>query len=260
MRLGNPLFDRVLLTNDDGIHAPGLLALEKIAADIAGEVWVVAPAHDQSGVSHAISLHDPLRVKQLGERRFEVQGTPGDCVVLAVRHLMDRPPTLILSGVNRGANIGMETVFSGTVGAAMSGMLLGIASIAMSQAFTHGEPIEWETATALGPEILSQACATPWPRDCCLNINFPDCESAESKGILLTSQGKGRLDNVEVHARLDPRNQEYFWLSLARTDSQDDPGSETFGLCNRYVTVTPLSFERTHWATLKTLAEFLPSD
>src|SRR3712207_4781837 len=128
--------DRVLLTNDDGVDAPGLAVLERAAAELAEEVWVVAPAHDQSGTSHSISLHSPLRLARLGDRRFSVVGTPGDCTVMAVRHLMrEDPPDLVLSGVNRGANLGIETVFSGTVGAAMTAMLLGLPAIALSQAF-----------------------------------------------------------------------------------------------------------------------------
>ncbi|TWB07916.1 5'/3'-nucleotidase SurE [Gluconacetobacter diazotrophicus] len=124
---------RILLTNDDGIDVPGLQVLEQVAATLAPEVWVVAPEHDQSGTSHALSLHDPLRISEKGVRRYAVLGTPGDCVVMGVWHLMaGQGPDLILSGVNRGANLGIETVFSGTVGAAMTGMLLGIPSIALS--------------------------------------------------------------------------------------------------------------------------------
>ncbi|CAP55927.1 5'/3'-nucleotidase SurE [Gluconacetobacter diazotrophicus] len=124
---------RILLTNDDGIDVPGLQVLEQVAAMLSPEVWVVAPEHDQSGTSHALSLHDPLRISEKGVRRYAVLGTPGDCVVMGVWHLMaGQGPDLILSGVNRGANLGIETVFSGTVGAAMTGMLLGIPSIALS--------------------------------------------------------------------------------------------------------------------------------
>jgi len=150
-----PLVPRVLLTNDDGIDAPGLAALEAVAAEIAEEVWVVAPEHDQSGTSHSISLHSPLRISQQGERRFGVAGTPGDCVVMAARHLMlDAPPTLILSGINRGGNLGVETMFSGTVGAAMTGLLLGLPSIALSQTFRDANRVRWDTARTLAPGVI----------------------------------------------------------------------------------------------------------
>ena len=124
---------RILITNDDGIDAPGLLALEEVAGELADEVWIVAPDHDQSGISHALSIHHPLRVTKRGERRFSVSGTPADCVAMALQQLMSQPPTLILSGINKGANLGVETVFSGTVGAAMAGLLLGVPSIALSR-------------------------------------------------------------------------------------------------------------------------------
>ena len=127
------MLDRILLTNDDGIDAPGLGVLEAIAQELAREIWIVAPEHDQSGVSHAISLHHPIRVTERGPRRYAVNGTPGDCAVMAAGRLMaEAPPDLLLCGVNRGANLGIETVFSGTVGGAMTGVMLGIRSIALS--------------------------------------------------------------------------------------------------------------------------------
>ena len=168
-----PIVQRVLLTNDDGIDAPGLAILEAVAAELAHEVWVIAPEHDQSGTSHSISLHSPLRVSRQGERRFGVQGTPGDCVVMAARHLMkDAPPTLVLSGINRGANLGVETMFSGTVGAAMTGLLLGLPSIALSQTFTDRENVRWDTARALAPGVIRQLLEISHDAPTCLNVNF----------------------------------------------------------------------------------------
>ena len=157
MKRSRRVLDRILLTNDDGIDAPGLAILEAIAAELAREVWVVAPEHDQSGVSHAISLHHALRVSQQGERRFGITGTPGDCAVMGICHLMtDAPPQLLLSGVNRGLNLGMETVFSGTVGGAMTGMMLGVPSIALSQAYKDRNNVQ------LGP--VEQAGRAGGPR------------------------------------------------------------------------------------------------
>ena len=145
------MLDRVMLTNDDGIDAPGMRVLEEIAAQIAHEVWVVAPEHDQSGQSHAISLHHALRISERGERRFGVTGTPGDCAAIGLCHLMkDAPPQLVLSGVNRGLNLGMETVFSGTVGGAMTAMMLGVPALALSQAFINRDAVPWDTAPHLG--------------------------------------------------------------------------------------------------------------
>jgi 5'-nucleotidase len=249
-----PRLDRVLLTNDDGIDAPGLAVLEEVAATLAQEVWVVAPAHDQSGTSHSLSLHDPLRVTGHGPRRFAVSGTPGDCVALGVRHIMAaHPPTLILSGINRGANLGVETVFSGTVGAAMTGMLLGIPSIALSQAFTDGQPVRWETARALAPEAIRHLARTGWPDDCCLNVNFPGCAPEKAAGLRLTTQGAGLLDGIDAIGRTDPRGLDYYWLKLRRSQKPDRPDTETAALAAGYVAVTPLRFERTSDAAYEAL-------
>ena len=153
MKRSARVLDRILLTNDDGIDAPGLAILEAVAAELAHEVWVVAPEHDQSGVSHAISLHHALRVSRQGERRFGISGTPGDCAVMGICHLMtDGAPQLLLSGVNRGLNLGMETVFSGTVGGAMTGMMLGVPSIALSQAYKDRNNVLWDASRTLGAQ------------------------------------------------------------------------------------------------------------
>ena len=170
------VLDRILLTNDDGIDAPGLAILEAVAAELAHEVWVVAPEHDQSGVSHAISLHHALRISRHGERRFGISGTPGDCAVMGICHLMtDGAPQLLLSGVNRGLNLGMETVFSGTVGGAMTGMMLGVPSIALSQAYKDRNNVLWDASRTLGAKVVRDLLAIGWSKDACLNVNFPAC-------------------------------------------------------------------------------------
>ena len=255
-----PLLQRVLITNDDGIDAPGLAVLQEIAATLAQEVWVVAPEHDQSGTSHSISLHSPLRVSQQGERRFGVTGTPGDCVIAAVRHLMhDAPPQLVLSGVNRGANLGVETVFSGTVGAAMTGLLLGLRAIALSQAFSYRRPVPWDTARTRAPGILRRLLAAPWPEGACLNVNFPDCDAAAAGPMQVTTQGVGVIHGVDVEPHVDPRAIPYYWLRFRRGPRDDAPGSETAVVLAGGIAVTPLRFERTHdeavAGLLKALAE-----
>ncbi|WP_428376512.1 5'/3'-nucleotidase SurE [Lichenicoccus sp.] len=257
----DPIFDRVLLTNDDGIAAPGLAVLEQVAVSLAREVWVVAPAHDQSGTSHSLSLHAPLRIETLGERRFSVQGTPADCVVLGVRHLMrDASPDMILSGVNRGANLGVETVFSGTVGAAMTGLLLGVPSIALSQAFEDRDAVPWPTASALaGPVIRRLACPgrtrSGWSGSACLNVNFPACAPDAAGPLTVTRQGEGLLDGIEILSRADPRTLDYHWLQISRRLRRDAADSEAAALDNRAIAVTPLRFERTDDAVLELLRE-----
>jgi 5'-nucleotidase len=249
---------RVLLTNDDGIDAPGLAVLEAVAAELAEEVWVVAPEHDQSGTSHSISLHSPLRVSRQGERRFGVAGTPGDCVVMAVRHLMrDTPPTLVLSGINRGANLGVETMFSGTVGAAMTGLLLGLPSIALSQTFRDRENVRWDTSRALAPGVIRQLLAIEHAAPVCLNVNFPDIDASDAGPLTPTKQGVGLVQGIDVLPQVDPRGLEYHWLRFQRGPRENAPDSETAVVASGRVSVTPLYFDRTDEATFTKLAASL---
>jgi len=256
--MSHPLLERVLLTNDDGIDAPGLAVLEAVAATLAREVWVVAPEHDQSGTSHSISLHAPLRFSRQGERRFGVAGTPGDCVVMAARHLMaDAPPTLVLSGINRGGNLGLETVFSGTVGAAMTGMLLGIPSIALSQVFSDRDNVRWETARALAPDVILRLLAAGWSEQACLNVNFPDVAPAAAGPLTVTRQGAGLVKDIAVRAHVDPRGIPYHWLQFSRGPRPDAPDSEAMVIGRGGISVTPLRFERTNEEAALGLAERL---
>nr|WP_315593580.1 5'/3'-nucleotidase SurE [uncultured Cupriavidus sp.] len=238
--------DRVLLTNDDGIEAPGLAVLEQVASTLAREVWIVAPEHDQSGTSHSISLHAPLRVAEHGPRRFGISGTPGDCVVMAARHIMrDNPPDLVLSGINRGGNLGLETVFSGTVGAAMTGMLLGIRSIALSQVFTDRNAVKWQTSRALAPDVIRRLLAAGWTDQACLNVNFPDVDPQDAGPLVVTRQGMGLVKAIDVRAHVDPRGIPYHWLQFSRGPRPDVDDAEAMVTGRGAISVTPLRFERT---------------
>jgi 5'-nucleotidase len=245
MSVPDPAVRSVLITNDDGIDAPGLQALEAVAATLAREVWVVAPEHDQSGVSHSISLHSPLRVRHRGDRRFGVSGTPADCVVVGLRQLMPVLPDLVLSGINRGANLGVETVFSGTVGGAMAGLLLGVPSIALSQAFSDREAVRWDTASQLAPSVIRRLLQADWAGGACLNVNFPDVPAECAGPLVVTRQGRGLMKMVEVTTRVDPRGSGYSWLHITRGKSSDGAGTETEVIAAGGVAVTPLQFERT---------------
>src|SRR6202049_5066774 len=153
---------RILLTNDDGVHARGLEVLEEIARTLSDDIWVVAPETDQSGVSHSLSLNDPLRLREIGERRFAVKGTPTDCIIMGARHILkDRPPDLVLAGVNRGRNAGEDVIYSGTVAGAVEGTILGIPSLALSQAYLSRspQPPHWDTAIAFAPDIIRRVLA-----------------------------------------------------------------------------------------------------
>ncbi|MDI2090309.1 5'/3'-nucleotidase SurE [Commensalibacter oyaizuii] len=248
------LYDRILLTNDDGIDAPGLKILENIANKIAKEVWIVAPERDQSGTSQSISIHHPLRATKKQERHYAVSGTPADCVVMGVKQIMSNPPNLILSGVNRGGNLGIETIFSGTVGAAMTGCLLNIPSIALSQNFTDGQEICWETAYHHGPKILEDLSKRSWYQpQSCLNINFPDCPYDEVKSVEFTTQGIGYIEDVGAVKKTDTRQQPYYWLNFSRPIKPDNNETETQAINNKSIAITPLTFDRTHLSLLQKL-------
>jgi 5'-nucleotidase len=239
------VFDRILITNDDGIDAPGLRVLEGIAAEFGREIWIVAPEHDQSGVSHAISLHHPLRMTERGPRRYAVAGTPGDCAVLAACRLMaDALPQLLLCGVNRGANLGVETVFSGTVGGAMTGVMLGIPSIALSQAWTDRDAVRWDTAAALGPGVVRRLLTAGWSAGVCLSVNFPDLPPGEAGPLTSARQSFGLID-VETLPRTDPRGLTYYWVKFRRGRPEPAPESDIEALAAGKVVVTPLRCDRT---------------
>ena len=181
---------RILITNDDGIHAEGLDVCAEIGRALSEDVWVIAPEFDQSGVSHSLSLNDPLRLREVGERRFAVKGTPTDCVIMGARHVIkDRPPNLVLAGVNRGRNAGEDVIYSGTVAGAVEGTILGIPSVALSQAYRSrsNQPPHWETAVRFGPDIIRRVLAAGIPRDVLINVNFPDCAPGDVKGIAIRS-------------------------------------------------------------------------
>jgi 5'-nucleotidase len=253
------VLDRVMLTNDDGIDAPGMAVLEEIAAQIAHEVWVVAPEHDQSGQSHAISLHHALRISERGVRRFGVTGTPGDCAAMGLCHLMkDAPPQLVLSGVNRGLNLGMETVFSGTVGGAMTAMMLGVPALALSQAFARRDAVPWDTARTLGAETIRRLWAVGWGKSAVLNINFPPIPANEAGPITLARQGEGAVAGMHVDTRVDPRGMSYYWLNFKRGDIQQGPESDYSAMRAGKIVVTPLRYDRTDDEAYDGLAAHLP--
>ena len=169
---------RILCTNDDGIHAPGLKIVEEIARALSDDVWVVAPELDQSGVSHSLSLNDPLRLREVGPRHFAVRGTPTDCVIMGARHILgETMPDLVLSGVNKGRNVAEDVVYSGTIAGALEGTILGMPSFALSQEFsmeTRNAPL-WETSLKFGPQILRKVIDAGVPKNTVINVNFPAC-------------------------------------------------------------------------------------
>jgi len=232
---------RILLVNDDGINAPGLEVLEAIAADLSDDVWVVAPEREQSGAGRSISLSHPLRMRELGPRRFAVEGTPADSVLMGVRHIMPDAPDLILSGVNRGQNIADDVTYSGTIAAAMEGTALGIRSMALSQSYgIAGRNVPWDTGRALGSKVVKDLVSTNAEPGVLLNVNFPDCEAIDVKGVQYTRQGQRDQNLLMLDQRTDARGREYFWIGFKRQQSNPPAGTDIHAVYNGFVSVTPL--------------------
>ena len=251
---------RILLTNDDGIHAEGLAVLERIARTLTDDVWVVAPEADQSGFAHSLSISEPLRMRQIGDRHFALRGTPTDCVIMAVKKIMPEPPDLVLSGVNSGANIADDVTYSGTVAGAMEGTVLGIPSIALSQAYGPGnrDNPPWPTARHFGPDLIRQVLSAGIPKGSLVNINFPDCHVDAVQGTSVTVQGRRDQDLLRIEPRFDGRSNPYYWIAFARKGRPTPAdGTDLSALASNRISVTPLRLDRTDHAYMTALAEAL---
>jgi len=250
---------RILVSNDDGIHSPGLRTLERIAKTLSDDVWVVAPETEQSGASHSLTLSEPLRIRRLTKRRFAVRGTPTDCVMLAVHHIIEGDaPTLLLSGVNRGANLGEDVTYSGTIAAAMEGALLGIPSVALSQVynFRRGR-VKWATAAHHAPNLLRRLLHFGWPHDVLININFPNLKHDAVKDVRVTVQGRRDVADLIVDERTDARGHPYFWFGFRRAYGHPGTDTDLFAIQDGCISITPLHLDLTHLATRDTLARAL---
>ena len=242
---------RILLTNDDGIHAPGLKLLERIAAKFSDDIFVVAPETDQSGVAHSLSLNNPLRLREITPRHFAVQGTPTDCVIMGVRKLMaGKKPDLVLSGVNRGQNVAEDVTYSGTIAAAIEGALLGVPSMALSQAYGGArDKVEWDCAATLAPAIIERILAAGVPEGMLVNINFPACPAAKTAGIAVTRQGRRETELMQVEERRDGRGIPYYWLMFKHGGFVPGAGTDIEALAAGMVSITPLKLDLTDEAT-----------
>ncbi len=249
---------RILLTNDDGIHAPGLEVLETIARQFSDDVWTVAPAEENSGAGHSLTLSRPVRLHQFGERRFAVSGTPTDAVMMALRKVLPAPPDLILSGVNRGANLGDDVTYSGTVSAAIEGALAGIRSIALSQVYARegmGDAVPFAAAEAWGAKVLAPLLDLPLPERTMVNVNFPPLAPADVRGIRVVRQGFHDYARGSVVEGTDPRGYRYFWFGLHGIEHTPGHATDLEAIQDGYVSVTPLQLDFTHAASLASLAE-----
>ena len=239
---------RILVSNDDGIHAPGLAVAEKIARTLSDDIWVVAPETEQSGASHSLTLSLPLRLRNAGPKRFAVSGTPTDCVMLAGIHIMkDNLPDLVISGVNRGFNVADDVTYSGTVAAAMEGAVLGIPSVAMSQAVGGRDETEelWTCAEKHGPPLLKRLVEIGWPKDVLLNINFPALLPSKVKRVSVAAQGQRDQSVLRVDERQDARGRTYFWIGFKRIFSDPPPGTDLRAMVEGAISVTPLHLNLT---------------
>ncbi|CAK0742533.1 broad specificity 5'(3')-nucleotidase and polyphosphatase [Azospirillaceae bacterium] len=247
---------RILLTNDDGVQAPGLAVLERVARSLTDDVWIAAPETEQSGASHSLTLQRPLRLRRLDDRRFAIDGTPTDCVMLAVNHILaDHKPDLVLSGVNFGSNIGDDVTYSGTIAAAMEATLLGARAIALSQHITDPIPhSSWAATEGWAAQTISRILATPWAPQVLMNVNFPACAAEDVRGVQVVRHGQRKIGDELIH-RVDPRGKSYFWIGPLRGGDQEQPDTDIAAIQNGFISITPLHLNLTHTATVQSLRQ-----
>lgn len=249
---------RILITNDDGIHGPGLAVAENIARAISDDVFVIAPEFEQSGVAHSLSLNDPLRLREISPRHFAVKGTPTDCVIMGVRKLMlDAPPDLVISGVNSGQNLAEDVTYSGTIAGAMEATILGIPAIALSQVydfFAGRRTIHWECAAAHGVAVVRKLLDAGIPRNVLMNVNFPNCLPDDVKGVAVTMQGRRSNDLMKIEDRKDGRGNPYHWISFQRGNFTPGTGTDLRAVEENRISVTPLQLDLTDHPTVTRLA------
>jgi 5'-nucleotidase len=252
---------RILLTNDDGVNARGMALLESVAARLADDIWIVAPSEEQSGAGHSLTLTQPVRLRKHGEQRFSVTGTPTDAVMLALAHVMkDSPPDVILSGINRGANLGEDVTYSGTVSAAMEGALAGVRSIALSQAYSRegmGDTVPFAAAEEWAERVLAPLLTFATAPGTLINVNFPAIAPDDVKGIRVCRQGIRDYGRLRIVQRTDPRGYDYYWFGLGPMVETPGHLTDLEAVADGYVSVTPLHLDLTHEESLLPLARQL---
>lgn len=249
---------RILLTNDDGIHAPGFAVLEEIAQTISDDIWIVAPAEEQSGAGHSLTLTRPLRLRQMGEKRYAVTGTPTDAVMMGINFVMkDNPPDLLLSGVNRGANLAEDVTYSGTVSAAMEGALAGVPSIALSQCYPRqamGDDVEFAVARRHGASLLKRIAAYDIPPKTLINVNFPAVAPDAVAGTRIVDQGMRDYGRLQIVENTDPRGFPYYWFGLGPMVGTAGHSTDLEAVDDGFIAVTPLHLDMTHHSSMAALS------
>ncbi len=244
---------RLLVTNDDGLDSPGIKALAAAFGAVA-EVIVVAPERPQSACSHAVTLHKPLRVRQVGQEPgvtyWTANGTPADCVIIGLDRLKQTPPDLVLSGINEGWNLGEDIIYSGTVAAAVEAALHRVPSMALSAA-PEAAP-NWPKLAQFSLELVRRVQQIELPTDTCLAVNFPPIEKEDPKGIIVSRPGRRNYPTT-IEARVDPRGQPYYWLGVEKPEDSAEPRTDVWCVNNGYLSVTPLGLELTRTQAMEPL-------
>lgn len=240
---------RILIVNDDGIDAPGIQLLEELVGALSDDIWVVAPGEERSGAGHSISISHPIRVKQRDERHFAVRGSPTDCALLGINELLaDRPPDMLLSGINAGPNLAEDVTYSGTCSAAMEGALLGIPSVALSQILAYQQPVHWESSRRVLPAILDRLMRAAWGQGRFVNVNVPNLPPSEVRGVRVTRQGQRDPGSFKPVRRVDERFVPYYWIKIAHADGGAAAGTDLEAVREGFVSVTPLQLDMTNHA------------
>jgi 5'-nucleotidase len=249
---------RILLSNDDGIAAPGLKTLERVMREICRDVWVAAPEREQSGAGHSLTLRQPLRIRRLGPKRFAVDGTPTDSVLLGIRQIVrGRPPSLLVSGINLGGNMGEDVTYSGTVSAAMEGTLLGVPSIAFSLAVAEGATPHWDTAAQVVGTVVRRLATFSWPGNTLMNVNIPNLPADRLNGIHAASQGRRAAADNTIEAT-DPRGRRIYWIGPNRNDDAVLPGTDLDIVRRGGTAIVPVHLDFTHRDGLEALRSAFP--
>ncbi len=247
MRNPSPI---ILVSNDDGIRSEGIVALAE-ALRTLGTVYVVAPDRERSGAGHSLTLTQPLRVEKVGARAYAVDGTPTDCVNLAVNGILRKKKIhLLVSGINKGANMGDDITYSGTVSAAMEGTLLGIPSVAVSLASRNH--FRFDAAAEFSVNVARKVLRQKLPKDTLLNVNLPNVPMDEIQGVRITRQGK-RIYGEAIVEKRDPRGRKYYWIGGDSLESQDIPGSDLVAVEQNYISITPIHLDLTNYVSLRSL-------
>jgi 5'-nucleotidase len=241
---------KILVTNDDGINAAGITVLADFLKKI-GRVAIVAPDRERSAVGHALTLHHPLRAAELGPDIFAVDGTPTDCVNLGIHNLISFKPDIVISGINRGANLGDDVTYSGTVSAAMEATLMGIPAFAVSLA-ANGAGKHYESAAGFACRLAMQVISNGLPEDTFLSVNVPDLRADDLKQPLITSQGRRRYDGVIVD-KVDPRGRKYYWIGSGEQSFLDLEGSDYHAVSRGHISITPLHIDLTNYSSVDLL-------